>query len=113
MSTPEWKAKANPWEPPAYDETVIYAVRAVHAGTANAAQQKLFWSWLQYASGADDISFRPGDAGQWATSFAEGKRFIGQQVRKLLHPSLTPPAMNAAAETKPKASRQKKPRSKP
>lgn len=90
----EWKAKANPWEPPDYDELVIYAIRAVHTGTANEGQQKLFWHWLQYASGADDISFRPGEGGERATSFAEGKRFLGQQLRKMLHPALTPKAMN-------------------
>jgi hypothetical protein len=37
-----------------------------------------------------DLSYRPGEQGIRATDFAEGKRFVGQQVRKLLRPELTP-----------------------
>lgn len=97
----EWKSKANPWEPADYDENVTYAIRALHTGTANAAQQKTFWQWFQYACGSDDISFRDdAHGGQRATDFAEGKRFMGQQIRKHLHPAMTPPAMNAVPQPK-------------
>lgn len=109
MAAKQWVSKANPWEPSDYDENVTYAIRALHNGTANEGQQKLFWAWLQYASGADDISFRPGEGGERATAFAEGKRFMGQQVRKHLHPAMTPPALNAKPEpVKPKKQRKRK-----
>lgn len=104
----EWKSKANPWEPADYDENVTYAIRALHTGTANTAQQQLFWRWFQYATGADDISFRDeAHGGQRATDFAEGKRFMGQQIRKHLHPAMTPPAMNVVIP-KPKPPKQKR-----
>jgi hypothetical protein len=104
-----WRAKQNPWDPVDYNEDVTYAVRAIAGGTANAAQQRLFWSWLEFASGKDDISFRPGEGGERATAFAEGKRFLGQQVAKHLHPLMTPKAMNAApAPEKPKQKRKRK-----
>lgn len=76
--------------PPLYGDDVIYAVRNLCAGNATPGQQKLVWDWLAYATGADDISFRPGPDGERATAFAEGKRFVGQQFRKMLSPELTP-----------------------
>jgi len=96
----QWVTKANPWEPLDYDEDVTYAVRAFQNGTASAGQQKLLWAWLvDYACGRDDISFRPDDkGGQLATAFAEGKRYVGQQVRKHLDDRMTPPAKNVKPE---------------
>lgn len=89
-----WKPKKDPWNPPDYEEETIYAVRAVYAGVANEGQQKLAWSWLMYVTGAGDefadMSYRPGPTGERDTVFAEGKRFVGLQFRKMLHPSVTP-----------------------
>ena len=103
-----WVSRKDPWEPADYDDNVTYAIRALHNGTANEGQQKLFWSWFQYASGADDISFRPGEGGERSTAFAEGKRFMGQQIRKHLHPAMTPPAKNVKPEVvKPKKGKRK------
>lgn len=111
MHKTEWISRANPWEPPQYDDDVIYAIRAFHSGSANEGQQKLVWRWFQYACGSDDISFRPDDkGGQRATDFAEGKRFMGQQLRKFLHPAMTPAPLNAPKQdqnTKPKKKRRK------
>jgi hypothetical protein len=103
-----WRAKQNPWDVIDYNEDVTYAVRAIAAGVANAAQQRLFWEWFQFATGKDDISFRPGPDGAIATAFAEGKRFLGQQVAKHLSPLMTPKAMNAPPVEKPKKRGKKK-----
>jgi len=94
MINRSWRPKKEPWMPVDYDDDVIYAVRAVEKGIASPSQQKLFWDWIMYVTGAgeqfQDISFRPGADGVRATDFAEGRRFIGQQVRKMLRPELTP-----------------------
>lgn len=95
MSKPiSWKPKKDPWNPPDYDDEVVYAIRAMNTGTASDGQQKLAWSWLMYVTGAGDefadMSFRPGPTGERDTVFAEGKRFVGLQMRKMLHPSVTP-----------------------
>lgn len=70
------------------------AVRSFSSGVANEHQQALVWDYLMYLSGASekfaDLSFRPGPDGERATSFAEGKRFVGMQLRKLLIPALIP-----------------------
>lgn len=95
MSEMKWVPKKNPWDPPDYDDDVVYAIRALREGTAHPHQQALAWSWLMYATAAgegfDDLSFRPGGTeGRRATDFAEGKRFVGLQLRKMLHPRVTP-----------------------
>lgn len=89
----KWLPKKEPWIPADYDDRVVYAVRAFAAGRANDGQQGLLWDWIQYVAGADDMSFRPESAGgERATAFAEGKRFVGQQIRKMLHHAVTPKA---------------------
>ena len=92
----DWTQKKEPWAPPDAGEQVTYAIRAFAEGKANDGQQKLVWDWLNYITGAgerwQDLSFRPGgDDGRRLTDFAEGKRFVGIQMRKHLHPALTPP----------------------
>ena len=80
-----------PWLPAPYSDDVIWAVRAMHAGLANDVQQKLIWQWLMLVSGVDDLSFRPGGPeGDRDTVFAEGKRFVGFQMRKMLSPAVDP-----------------------
>lgn len=71
------------------------AIRAIQSGTANAAQQMLFWKYLAYVTGTSDefadLSYRPAaKGGPEATGFAEGKRFVGLMMRKLLRPEFTP-----------------------
>ena len=105
MSRPEdtWRPKQNPWDPPDGGEAVVYAIRALADGKANDGQQKLIWNWLGYITGTGDsfadLSFRPGEDGRRNTDFAEGKRFVGLQIPKQLHPALTP---------KPKPDRQER-----
>lgn len=71
-------------------ERVVYAARALFKGTANEVQQKLIWDWLMYVTAQDGSSFVRGPDGDRVTAFAEGKRFVGLQLRALLNPSLTP-----------------------
>ena len=90
----KWKPKKEPWAPADYDDGVISAIHAMSTGTANQGQQRLFWDYLMYVSKASDefadLSFRPGADGDRDTFFAEGKRFVGLQIRKLLRPELAP-----------------------
>src|SRR5262245_13186098 len=91
----QWLPKAEPWATPDHDDLVVQAVRALWAGNANAAQQETLRNWLMYVTKASDefqdLSFRPEKyGGQRATDFAEGMRFVGMQVRKLLRPEYTP-----------------------
>lgn len=90
-----WLPRERPFLPPWYDEKVVYAVRAVAEGVANQGQQQLFWRYLMYVTGSaeefNDLSWRPGGPeGDRDTSFAEGKRFVGLMVRKLLRHEVTP-----------------------
>lgn len=74
-----------PWLPAPYDEADAFAVQALARGTANPEQQKRALTWIVEAcAGLYDLSFRPGDEeGRRNTDFAEGKRWVGQQVVKL------------------------------
>lgn len=103
---PAWRPKAEPWVPPDYDERVIYAVRALADGRATEGQQRVLFNWIKYATGVEEMSFRPGPEGERNSAFAEGKRFVGLQVMKMLHPALTPQesvADKIAKANKPKA----------
>lgn len=88
----KWKPKRNPYEPVDYDEHVVMAFISFRSGTANQGQQDTVWQWLQYVCGVGeytDLSFRPGGSeGERDTAFAEGKRFCGLQMMKLLHPDV-------------------------
>lgn len=90
-----WLPKPQPWLPPDHDDEVVNAIRAIEHGNANSAQQQTFWRYLMYVTAATeefaDLSFRPDDkGGRRATDFAEGKRFVGLMIRKLLRPEFTP-----------------------
>lgn len=126
-ATATWRPKQQPWMPADYNDNVIWAVRAVQEGVASAGQQRLMWEWLMYLSGcvgAGDLSYRPGEGGERDTAFAEGKRYVGLQVRKMLLPELTPAAIprekqpNARSDPQydaidPAAKPERKPRKRP
>lgn len=68
--------------PPPYTDDDVYAIQAVSEGRATPAQQKHALLWiLEKAADVYGLSFRPGDT--HATAFAEGRRFVGQQIGKL------------------------------
>lgn len=96
-----WMPKKDPWAPPDLTDDVIWAMRAFSKGTAGEGQQRIVWNYLMYLTGTGDqfadLSFRPGPEGVTATAFAEGKRFVGLQLRKPLHPALTPKSKTDAA----------------
>jgi hypothetical protein len=76
---------ALPWHPAPYDEAVTGALKALQSGTADAVQQQRALKWIIEAlCGTYDLSYRPGEDGERDTAFAEGKRFVGQQIVKQL-----------------------------
>ncbi len=96
-----WLPKPDPHFPPDHTDEVVLAIRALESGTANSAQQQLAWRYLMYVTGASeefaDMSYRPDSlGGRRASDFAEGKRFVGLMIRKLLRPEFTPQAKIAS-----------------
>ena len=88
----KWQPHPEPHHPPTgYDESVVYAFRALAEGTANDGQQRLVWQYMQFVCGVgdfQDMTYRPGGLeGDRATAFAEGKRFAGLQLLKMTHPA--------------------------
>lgn len=75
-----------PWLPSPYDDGINAAIQALAAGIANEGQQKRALDWIiNVLCGAHDLSFRPGShEGDRDTAFAEGKRFVGSQIVKLI-----------------------------
>jgi hypothetical protein len=68
-----------PWEP-----ADASAIQALQRGEADAAQQKRALDWIiKTAAGTYNVSFQPGVPD--ATAFAEGRRFVGIEIVKLLH----------------------------
>lgn len=71
---------------PKYTKEDAYAVQALAAGSASPGQQQRVVKWLfEQAARVDDLSFRPGQDGDRATAFAEGRRFVGLQFAKLMN----------------------------
>lgn len=100
-----WLPKPLPWMSPDYTDDVVMAIRAFEAGNANEGQQKTVWRYLMYLTKASeefqDLSFRPSGANSGApgeaTFFAEGSRFVGMMLRKLLRPECTPKPQSSKA----------------
>lgn len=108
MSQPNdvpWAPKAEPHLPPwgSGEAEIVYAIRAMQGGIANAEQQRIAWRYMMFVSGAsqefDGLSYRPDGpiGGERATTFAEGKRFVGLMISKLLRPEYTPKSEVQAA----------------
>ncbi|MFK0090183.1 hypothetical protein ACIQUS_23170 [Pseudomonas sp. NPDC090755] len=77
-------AKSSPWYPPHYELADAAALKGVAAGTASPAQQQRALKWLiETACATYDMSYRPNS--ERDTSFAEGRRFVGLEIIKLLH----------------------------
>ena len=88
----------DPHERADYTESEVQALRAVFNGQASARQQRMLCEWLMRASGKDDMSYRPKDPD--ATTFAEGKRFVGTTFVWMLRsaPTRTDPDKIAARQ---------------
>ena len=67
------------------DKADIYAIKALSAGTASEAQQHRALKWiLEEASVYDGLSYSPGENGRRDSDFAEGRRFVGLAIAKLI-----------------------------
>jgi len=82
------QAVPGPWLPSTYQKADIYALRALSLGEANDEQQRRALAFITALCGTYDLSFRPGaQEGDRDTAFAEGKRFVGLQIVKLVNMS--------------------------
>lgn len=83
MPKPRGLPSANPVVPPSWEPADAFAFQALARGDCPPhLQQRALKYVIESLAGTYDLSFRPGD--QMATAFAEGRRFVGLQVVKLL-----------------------------
>lgn len=93
-----------PWQLPLdrIPPSAIVAIRAVAAGNANEHQQRDALAYIREGlCGRGKMSFWPGgEDGRRATDFAEGKRWVGDQLQRIvdlkqghIDPRGPPPAM--------------------
>lgn len=76
--------KSAPWFPSPYELADVNAVKGLAAGTASPEQQQRALKWLiENACATYELSYRP--TSDRDTSFAEGRRFVGLQIVKMLH----------------------------
>jgi hypothetical protein len=77
---PKSSQPSTPWQLPAIDNADIFALQAVVKGKANEGQHYI----IRALCGTDLMSFWPGgDDGRRASDFAEGKRWVGIQLRRI------------------------------
>lgn len=95
------KPRDPAWLPVAYEPPDIEALKALSRGQASAEMQARVLKWIiDTACGTYEPSFRSdADGGDRETAFAEGRRFVGLQLVKLIN---LPPRV-AAAMRKPNA----------
>lgn len=93
------KPRTPAWHPVDYTSRMVYAVQALAAGTAAADQQREALDWIiNTVAGTYEISFRSeSDGGDRETAYAEGRRFVGLQLVKLINMT---PQMKAALRNK-------------
>lgn len=66
-----------------YEDGDVYAIKALAAGKANEGQQQRALAWIvNVLCDTNALSFRPYSPRE--TDFAEGKRHVGIQIRKLV-----------------------------
>jgi hypothetical protein len=66
-----------------YEDADVYAIKALAAGKANEGQQQRAIAWIvNVLCDANALSFRPDSPRE--TDFAEGKRHVAIQIRKLV-----------------------------
>lgn len=80
--------KAEPWKPSHYADEDAGAIQALLRGDAQPHQQQRALAYIiEQLCGTYDMSFRP--ASERDTCFAEGKRFVGNQLVKLTKVNLS------------------------
>ena len=84
-ATPRGIPDANVVAPAKYGLAEAGAWKAIHQGNATKDQQILALNWLlEGPCGLHDLQYRPGADGERDTAFALGKRYVGQQIVKLI-----------------------------
>ena len=75
----------RPWQMPQIEDADIFALQAVAKGIANNAQQQRVYEYVvRTLCETDRMTFWPGgEDGKRATDFAEGKRWVGVQLRRI------------------------------
>lgn len=75
---------SGPWLPVKYDKADVSALQALRRGEADPDQQIRALEYiLETISDRNGMSWRPGPDGARETDFAEGRRFVGNQIVKL------------------------------
>ncbi len=75
--------------PVKYVKADVAALQAMRRGKATADQQMRAMDYIVGTiSDRNGMSFRPGSDGDRDTAFAEGRRFVGNQIVKLTNLSL-------------------------
>jgi hypothetical protein len=74
--------------PVEYDLATLLAVKALREGKANEGQQRLAMQWIELvACDVEGMSYHDtAEGGERATAFHEGRRFVGNQIRKMSNP---------------------------
>jgi len=75
----------RPWQMPRIEDADIFALQALANGAAGNAQQQRAYEYVVRAlCETDRMTFWPGgEDGRRATDFAEGKRWVGLQLRRI------------------------------
>lgn len=75
--------KNGAFHPPKYEAADATAIQQLERGEAGTEMQKRALAWIiNEVCKTYDLSYRPGDTHD--TSFAEGKRFVGLEIIKML-----------------------------
>ncbi len=76
----------RPWHPVAFKTADMIGLKAMARGDASGDQQKRVLEFIvKELCETDGLSFRPVEmGGAQDTAFAEGKRHVGLQIRKLV-----------------------------
>ena len=78
------KQQSKPWMPVDWDMADAAAIQALRTGTATEAQQmRAIGFILEVICDRNGMSYRPGADGDRDTAFAEGRRYVGNQIVKL------------------------------
>lgn len=81
------KPRDRAWLPATYTVHDVTALQALSRGEAQPHEQKRVLDWIiNNCAGTYDLSFRSdSDGGDRETAFAEGRRFVGMQVVKMVN----------------------------
>jgi hypothetical protein len=76
---------SGPWQPPLYELADVTAIQSLARGDASPEMQQRALKWvIEQCAKTYDLSYRPGEGGDRDTVFAEGKRYVGLEIVKML-----------------------------